>query len=231
MLLGEDIVVPGHGSISTSTLAQGITLYDLQAAPLSGVPLWGGCWGGVSRLCCLGAVVPWVILTRDWHGTTSVILAQQIRHPFSLGYALSCAAYSCITPRGARSSGSSEAVILLATEQGFPFGMAIGSSLCGWVLHSRAKFRKDRTGYSRLTAFKPQVQITRSYYLALLAEAHGTMGQPEVGLTVLTEALTLVTQQENGGTSQSCIGSRQTPLQQGLDIRLKPSAASITPWR
>jgi predicted ATPase len=30
----------------------------------------------------------------------------------------------------------------------------------------------------------------RSYFLALLAEAHGTMGQPEAGLTVLTEALT-----------------------------------------
>jgi predicted ATPase len=30
------------------------------------------------------------------------------------------------------------------------------------------------------------------YSLALLAEAHGTMGQPEAGLTVLTEALALV---------------------------------------
>ena len=32
----------------------------------------------------------------------------------------------------------------------------------------------------------------RPYYLALLAEAHGIMGQPETGLAVLTEALTLV---------------------------------------
>src|SRR5205807_5675913 len=30
------------------------------------------------------------------------------------------------------------------------------------------------------------------YFLALLAEAYGTMGQPEAGLTVLTEALTHV---------------------------------------
>ena len=30
------------------------------------------------------------------------------------------------------------------------------------------------------------------YYLALLAEAYGIMGQPEAGLTVLTEALALV---------------------------------------
>ena len=32
----------------------------------------------------------------------------------------------------------------------------------------------------------------RPYSLALLAEAHGTMGQPEAGLAALTEALTLV---------------------------------------
>jgi predicted ATPase len=34
-------------------------------------------------------------------------------------------------------------------------------------------------------------ELTRSYYLALLAEAYGTMGQPEAGLIVLAEALTL----------------------------------------
>jgi predicted ATPase len=33
--------------------------------------------------------------------------------------------------------------------------------------------------------------MLRPYYLALLAEAHGIMGQPESGLTVLTEAQTL----------------------------------------
>ena len=32
----------------------------------------------------------------------------------------------------------------------------------------------------------------RSYFLALLAEAHGTLGEPEAGLAVLTEALTHV---------------------------------------
>src|SRR5205823_5922441 len=35
-------------------------------------------------------------------------------------------------------------------------------------------------------------EVLRPYFLALLAEAHGTMGQPEIGLTVLTEALTLM---------------------------------------
>lgn len=35
-------------------------------------------------------------------------------------------------------------------------------------------------------------EIGRPYLLALLAEAHGTLGQPEGGLKVLTEALALV---------------------------------------
>src|SRR5262249_20123707 len=34
--------------------------------------------------------------------------------------------------------------------------------------------------------------IFRPYFLALLAEAHSIIGEPEAGLTVLTEALTLV---------------------------------------
>jgi predicted ATPase len=42
-----------------------------------------------------------------------------------------------------------------------------------------------------LTAYRATgAEIARPYYLALLAEAYGTMGQPEAGLTVLTEALT-----------------------------------------
>jgi predicted ATPase len=34
--------------------------------------------------------------------------------------------------------------------------------------------------------------VFRPYFLALLAEAYGTMGQPDVGLMALAEALTLV---------------------------------------
>jgi hypothetical protein len=36
------------------------------------------------------------------------------------------------------------------------------------------------------------LKLYRPYYLALLAEASGQAGQPEAGLPVLAEALTLV---------------------------------------
>src|SRR5207248_7964948 len=44
-----------------------------------------------------------------------------------------------------------------------------------------------------LTAYHAAgAELCRPYFLALLAEVHGTLGQPETGLTMLTEALTLV---------------------------------------
>ena len=49
-----------------------------------------------------------------------------------------------------------------------------------------------------------------------LAEAYGTMEQPEAGLTVLAEALTLVDTRENAGTNQSCIGSKANSFCNGL---------------
>jgi hypothetical protein len=47
--------------------------------------------------------------------------------------------------------------------------------------------------YQGMTAWRATgAEVARPYHLALLAEAYGTMGQPEAGLTVLAEALTLV---------------------------------------
>ena len=44
-----------------------------------------------------------------------------------------------------------------------------------------------------MSAFRATgAEIAQPYWLALLAEAHGSIGEPKAGLTVLTEALTLV---------------------------------------
>ena len=58
----------------------------------------------------------------------------------------------------------------------------------------------------------------RSYFLSLLAEAHGTMGQPETGLTMLAEALTLVdTTRERWYESEIYRLKGELLLQQSLD--------------
>jgi hypothetical protein len=56
------------------------------------------------------------------------------------------------------------------------------------VAHEDDPQRAVRAGLGILNAMG--VEFVRSQYLALLAEAHGIQGEPEEGLTVLTEALT-----------------------------------------
>jgi len=87
-----------------------------------------------------------------------------------------------------------DAAMSLATEQGFPLWMAYGSILRGWTLTQQGHAQEGITQITQgLTAYRATgAEISRPYFLALLAEAHGVMGQPEAGLTVLTEALTVV---------------------------------------
>jgi predicted ATPase len=85
-----------------------------------------------------------------------------------------------------------EASITLATEQGFPLWTARGAVLRGWALVQQGQTEEGIAQlHQGLTAFRAiGGGLARSYFLSLLAEAHGIMRQPEAGLTVLVEALT-----------------------------------------
>src|SRR5262249_51533932 len=87
-----------------------------------------------------------------------------------------------------------EATISLATEQGFPHWRAQGSVLRGWALAQQGQTREGLEQLTQgLTAWRVTgAELGRPYCLVLLAEAHGTLGQPETGLTMLTEALARV---------------------------------------
>jgi len=70
---------------------------------------------------------------------------------------------------------------------------AVGSLLRGWAL---AQQRQAKEGIEQmhqgLIAHRATgAEMIRPYFLALLAEVHGTIGQPDVGLTALAEALLL----------------------------------------
>jgi predicted ATPase len=124
----------------------------------------------------------------------AVILAQQSTHPFSLGFALTSAAVFHQCRREGRAvQEHAAAAISLATEQGFPFWRAFGSILQGWALAQQGQTQEGLAQIQQgLTAWRATgAEQARSYFLALLAEAYGIMGQPEAGLTVLAEALTL----------------------------------------
>jgi adenylate cyclase len=176
-------------------LTQGIALYEAQQHRPSAFQ--HGEDSGVVLLS-RGAIMLWVLGYPDqaWgRSQEAVTLAQQSGHLYSLGYALSSAARFHQLRREAHATqGCAEAMLSLAQEQGFSYFLAYGAGYRGWA---RAQQGQTQEGIAQLTqglgAYRATgAAVARSAFLALLAEAHGLQGDPETGLAVLTEALTLV---------------------------------------
>jgi predicted ATPase len=125
----------------------------------------------------------------------TVTLAQQVAHPFSLCFALGAAAlYHQLCREERCTQERAESALSVAQEQGFSYWMAFGAMLYGWALVHQGQAQEWSEQLTQgFRAFQATgVQIWRPYFLALLAEAHGTIGEHETGLAVLTEALALV---------------------------------------
>jgi predicted ATPase len=193
--LGTTLYYLGAVATAHTHFAQGLALYDPQQhralAFLYGDDAGVGCASlNVWTLWYLGYPDQGLIRSQE-----AVTLAQQVAHPFSLSGALLLAAMFHAFRREVRVvQERAEAAIRLAQEQGFLHLMAWGSLLRGWVLthQGQAKEGIEQINQGIMDYRATGGEINRSYYLVLLAEAHGTMRQPEAGLAVLTEALTLV---------------------------------------
>ncbi|OGP94249.1 MAG: hypothetical protein A2157_01520 [Deltaproteobacteria bacterium RBG_16_47_11] len=175
---------------------QGITIYDPQQHR-SHAFIYGGHDPGV---CCryFGAPAMWFLGYPDQaldRVNEAVNLAQDLSHPPSLTIALYWAARLHLYRREAQAvQERAEALIALSTEQGFPQWLAYGTILRGWALTAQgeraegiAQIRQGLAAYRATGA-----EHERPYFLSLLAEAYGEVGQPEEGLKVLVEALALV---------------------------------------
>jgi len=132
----------------------------------------------------------------------ALTLAQELTHPFSLAYALTMAAVVYQFHREAQAvQERAQELIALSTEQGFPLWLAYGTVLRGWALTAlgerSAGITQIHQGFSIHRATGAEVE--KPYFLALLTEAYGKVGQPEEGLTVLGEALAIV--ENTGGRS------------------------------
>jgi predicted ATPase/class 3 adenylate cyclase len=127
--------------------------------------------------------------------TEALALAQELSHPYTLARVLNYSAYIYQCCREwSRVQTQAEAVITLASEQGFTLVSALGSIMHGWALAMQGQGREGIVQLRQgLAAWEASgTEATRPLYLALLAEAYGTVGQPVEGLAVLAEALTLV---------------------------------------
>jgi class 3 adenylate cyclase/predicted ATPase len=193
--LGATLYHVGAVASAHTHFAQGIALYDLQQHRASTF-LHGEDAGVVCRI--LDASSLWCLGYPDQglrQSQAAIALAQHIGHPFSLGFAWSNTAIFHQLRREVRAAQAcADAVISLATEQRFPQWKALGSLLYGWARVQQGQAEEGSAQISQsLTAWRATgAEIGRPYSLALLAEAHGTIGEPETGLTVLTDALTLV---------------------------------------
>jgi predicted ATPase len=194
--LGTTLYALGAPAAAQTHFAQGIALYDSQQHRASAF-LYGEDSGVICHI--YAAWTLWYLGSPDQalaRSQEAVTLAQQVAHPLSLSFVLShTALFHQLRREVSAVQEHAEAAIRVAQEQGFPQWIAAGSLMCGWGLAQQAGQTKERIEQltQGLRAFRATgAVINQSYFLALLAEAHGTMGQPETGLTMLTEALALV---------------------------------------
>jgi predicted ATPase len=126
----------------------------------------------------------------------ALALAQQNGDPPSLAHAQCFSAILSQYRRDAAATyARADAVMAFATAQGLMHRAALGCLLRGWALamqgDASAGVAHMQEGLGVIQGMG--LKLYRPYFLALLAEASGQAGQPEAGLTVLAEALTLVT--------------------------------------
>jgi predicted ATPase len=193
--LGQTLFWLGVVASAHTHAAQGIALYDPTQHRASAF-LYGDDWGVACH-----SIAAWALWLLGYpeqglvQSHEAVTLAQQSAHPFSLGIALSAATIFHHYRHEVRCTQErAEAVMHLAKAQGFPYWMAIGAILHGWTLAHQGEAKEGMAQITQgLTAYRATgAELLRPYWLTLLAEAHGIMGQPEAGLTVLAEALTHV---------------------------------------
>jgi class 3 adenylate cyclase/predicted ATPase len=193
--LGSTLFYLGTPASAHTHFTQGIACYDLQQHRAS-VFRYGEDTGVTCRSC-----VPWTLwfLGYPAQGRTqmeqALALAQQMAHPYSLSFALSLAAgFYQLRREGHTAQEHAQAAISLSTEQGFLHWKVYSALLHGWTLAQQGQGKEGiEQMHQGLRAYRATgAEIWRPYWLALLAEAHGMIGQPEAGLTVLAEAMTFV---------------------------------------
>jgi predicted ATPase len=192
--LGAILYCLGAVAEAHTNFTQGIALYDPQQYRAS--VFFHGQDSGV--LCCIFAA--WALWSLGYpeqglvRSQEAVTLAQQHAHPYSLSFVLSMAAIFHQCRREVRlTQERAEAALSVATEQGFPLWIADGAILRGWALAQQGQTKEGIEQLHQGLTIHHAIGagIFRPYFLALLAEAHSIIGEPEAGLTVLTEALTL----------------------------------------
>jgi len=124
-----------------------------------------------------------------------LMLAEQLAHPFSLGYALGWdAILQSHLGNAELTRTQAEAAIGLGREHRMPLWSSIGTILHGWAVADQgnveAGIEEMRAGMTKFAATGSL--FMRPFQLGLLAEQYGRLGNVQRGLTLIAEALALV---------------------------------------
>ena len=121
--------------------------------------------------------------------------AQELAHPFTLAQVFYAATMFALVRREVQVAGErADALITLATAQGFPFQLAGGMLCRGRVLIEQGRQAEgiQQIRQSLAAHRATGAEAGQPYALAFLARAYGQEGQDDKGQQVLDEALTLV---------------------------------------
>jgi TOMM system kinase/cyclase fusion protein len=201
--LGNTLFWLGEFAPARAHLEQAIALYDFQQHRALAF-----LYGTDPAVICLSyaAWVLWLLGYPDQarrKSTEALTLAQELSHSPTLAVALAWATFPSQSCRDVRLvQERAEALMRLAAEQGFQLWLAVGTIRRDWALVQQGKQSAEDLArlYQRPAAYwAAGAEPERAYWLALLAEAHGTAGQSAKGLDRLKEALLEV---EESGVQQ-----------------------------
>jgi predicted ATPase len=149
-----------------------------------------------STLWCLGFPTQAVQRSQE-----ALALAQDLAHPYSLAAARIWAAWLHYRRREVPAvQEQGDALLTLATTQGFPLHAGYGTGWQGWALAMQGEkavgLAQLRQGLAAILATGQEQ--ARPCWLVLLAEAVGHVGQVEEGLRLLVEALAVLEANEHG---------------------------------
>jgi predicted ATPase len=160
----------------------------------------GGFVQGVTPRTALARVL-WALGYADQaqqRSQEALVIAQQGKHLPSLAYAECFVGLVCQCRRDvAATQAHADALLALAAAYSWPLRAEQGRILRGWALAMQGEASAG-VALLRQGLDSPHVgpELLRPHWLALLAEAYGRAGQPQAGLQVLAEAVTLMTTTE-----------------------------------
>ncbi len=193
--LGGTLFSLGEFASALQYLEQGIHLYDPHKHSdhirLYGQDPGASCLSGASHsLWFLGYPDQSLARCRE-----ALVLAEALSHPHSSAYVLIFAAITHQLRREPQMTQvKAEATLKLATEQGFPIWKSMGEILRGWSLALQGSPQEGVFLIERGIAMWREIgaEVSLPYYFFLLAEARGKNGNPQEGMKVLDEALSIL---------------------------------------